>query len=171
MSSDIPSDHPEVLPPPVLWAQRKGLLYVKIALEDCSHPVIKLEKDKLYFRGIGGTEMKDHEITLDFFKEIKPDDSKYLVKGREVEFILIKADEGPYWKRLLKDDKKHHWLKVDFNKWRDEDDSDDDNDTDKNADFTEMMRQMGGLGGNSNTALDDRDGEPDSDDEDLPDLE
>ncbi|XP_013794793.1 co-chaperone protein daf-41-like [Limulus polyphemus] len=142
MSSDIPTDNREILPPPVLWAQRKGHIYLKIALEDCRNPTIKLEKDKLYFRGSGGTEGKDHEITLDFLKEIKPDESKYLVKGREIEFILVKGQEGPYWQRLLKDDMKHHWLKIDFNKWRDEDDSDDDDKMDKNADFNEVRNYL-----------------------------
>lgn len=32
---------------------------------------------------------------------------------------------GPYWERLLKEKTKQHWLKIDFNKWKDEDDSDD----------------------------------------------
>ncbi len=41
-----------------------------------------------------------------------------------IEFALEKAEEGPYWERLLKDKTKQHWLKVDFNKWKDEDDSD-----------------------------------------------
>uniref|UniRef100_A0A1W7R9X9 Prostaglandin E synthase 3 n=1 Tax=Hadrurus spadix TaxID=141984 RepID=A0A1W7R9X9_9SCOR len=156
------------LPPPILWAQRKNLLYLKIALEDCKNPTIKLEKDKLFFRGKGGTDNKDHEVTLNFLKEIKPEDSKHVVRDRGTEFVLIKAEEGPYWSRLLKDDKKHHWLKVDFNKWRDEDDSDDD--MDGGTDFEEMMRQMGGLGGGG-TDLGDLDGEADSDDEGLPDLE
>ena len=39
--------------------------------------------------------------------------------------MLIKANPGPFWKRLLKSQQKYHWLKVDFNKWKDEDDSDD----------------------------------------------
>ena len=38
--------------------------------------------------------------------------------------MLIKSEEGPYWPRLLKESKKCHWLKVDFNKWKDEDESD-----------------------------------------------
>ena len=51
--------------------------------------------------------------------------SKQLISGRGIDFVLIKAEEGPYWPRLLKDTKKCHWLKVDFNKWKDEDESDD----------------------------------------------
>ena len=44
---------------------------------------------------------------------------------RVIEFALEKKDgEGPYWTRLVKDAKKQHWLKIDFNKWRDEDESD-----------------------------------------------
>ena len=37
-------------------------------------------------------------------------------------FILQKKEEGPYWPRLLKDSKKVHWLKANWNKWKDEDD-------------------------------------------------
>ena len=38
---------------------------------------------------------------------------------------MEKTEEGPYWERLLKDKTKQHWLKIDFNKWKNEDDSDD----------------------------------------------
>ena len=37
--------------------------------------------------------------------------------------VFPQAEEGPYWSRLLEDKTKVHWLKVDFNKWKDEDDS------------------------------------------------
>ena len=33
-------------------------------------------------------------------------------------------ESGPYWTRLLEDKTKQHWLKVDFTKWKDEEDSD-----------------------------------------------
>ena len=47
------------------------------------------------------------------------------MKQRVIEFALEKKESGPYWKRLVKDEKKQHWLKIDFNKWKDEDESDD----------------------------------------------
>jgi cytosolic prostaglandin-E synthase len=95
--------------------------------------------------------------------------------------MLIKANDGPYWKRLLKDEQKYHWLKVDFNKWKDEDDSDNE-DVAGGGDYEEMMRQMGGLGGRGMgcpnmqdmSDLDDKDGDGcglDSDDDELPELE
>lgn len=47
------------------------------------------------------------------------------IRDRNIELVLKKKEDGPYWSSLLKDKKKVHWLKVDFNKWKDEDDSDD----------------------------------------------
>lgn len=89
--------------------------------------------------------------------------------------LLVKAKEGPYWPTLTSDKKKHHWLKSDFNKWKDEDDSEDEMGTGGGDNFEEMLRQMGGLGGGAGgkPSLDDMDGEgeTDSDDEPIPDLE
>jgi len=63
-----------------------------------------------------------------------------------------------------------HWLKTDFDKWRDEDDSD--VDESKDAAFEDMMGKMGdynGLGAGHDDAEIAND--DDSDDEELPDLE
>uniref|UniRef100_T1JH99 CS domain-containing protein n=1 Tax=Strigamia maritima TaxID=126957 RepID=T1JH99_STRMM len=163
----------QMLAPPMQWAQRKSAVFLTICLEDCKEPLIKLEPTKLFFKGKGGTDKKEYEVTLNFFKEVNATDSKYVVRDRVIEFIIKKKEEGPFWKRLLKDEKKYHWLKVDFNKWKDEDESDDE--LGGNQDLEEMMRQMGGLGGaGDKPSLEDLDtgidGE-DSDDEELPDLE
>merc|ERR1712011_40192 len=106
---------------------------------------IKVESDKLFFKGVGGPEKKQHELTINFFKDIDTKKSKYAARDRVIEFALEKKDSGPYWKRLVKEEKKQHWLKVDFNKWKDEDESDDE--AGGGQDLEEMMRQMGGLGG------------------------
>jgi len=78
----------------------------------------------------------------------------------------VKKDGGPYWPRLLKDTSKVHWLKTDFDKWRDEDDSD--IDESKDAAFEDMMKNMGD---GYNGPISDDELAHDSDDEDLPDLE
>lgn len=49
------------------------------------------------------------------------------------------ASDSKYWPHLTKEKKKYHWLKVDFKKWKDEDDSDD-----------EAVSGAGGMGGDSN---------------------
>ena len=53
-------------------------------MTDLQDPVINVEKKKLHFKGVGGTEMKEHEVTMEFFKEIDPDKSKFAVRPREV---------------------------------------------------------------------------------------
>ncbi|CAN7996750.1 unnamed protein product, partial [Ixodes hexagonus] len=156
--------------PPVLWAQNKSAVYLKVALEDCKNPTIELTADSLHFKGTGGVDAKPHEVTLHFFHPIKADSSKYVVRPRGTEFVLAKAEPGPFWKRLLKEETKFHWLKVDFNKWVDEDDSGDElaGPGAGGGDFEEMMRSMGGLGDDD---MPDMDQGGDSDDEEIPDLE
>lgn len=160
----------EVIPPPVVWAQRKDILMVTIQVPDCVDPVIKLDADKLFFKAVGG-DLKHYEISMEFLEDVDTDKSRYKVLPRQIEFYLRKKTEGPFWKRLLKTDVKAHWLKVDFQRWKDEDDSDDD-EFDRAQNLDEMMRQMGGLGSVEKPDMDDldMDGE-DSDDEQLPDLE
>ena len=57
----------------VTWAQRNNLVFLTICLEDCNSPDIKVEKDSLYFKGIGGPDKKTHEVTMKFFKEVDPE--------------------------------------------------------------------------------------------------
>lgn len=160
-----------ITPPPVMWAQRNNLVFLTICLEDCKEPQIKLETDKVYFHGVGGTDKKVHEVTIEFYKDIDAEKSRHFTRDRNIEFVLIKKELGPYWPHLQKDKKKYHWLKVDFNKWKDEEDSEDE--LGQGDDLEEMMRQMGGLGGagDGKPSFDDLEGESDSDDEGLPDLE
>lgn len=114
-----------VTPPPVMWAQRNSVLFVTICLEDCANPTVKVEPEKLYFKGVGGTDMKVHEVTINFYKEIDATKTIQKSQGRSFEFVLTKKEEGPFWPRLTKENNKFHWLKSDFNKWKDEDDSED----------------------------------------------
>ena len=81
-------------------------------------------------------------MNLKLLKEIQPEKTKYQVKPRCIEFALEKAEEGPYWERLLETRTKQHWLKVDFSKWKDEDDSDDEA---GGGDLEDVMRNMGDL--------------------------
>lgn len=121
-------------------------------------------------------DKKCYEVTIPLYKEIDPDNCKTVNKGRNIEMLIAKANaKEPFWPSLTSDKKKHHWLKCDFNKWQDEDDSGNEAGLGggMGGDFEEMMRQMGGLGGGGDKpSLDDlEDEEEDSDDEALPYLE
>ena len=79
------------LPPPLVkWAQRPSLLFITICLEDCKNPKIDVKPDHLHFEGTGGPDKKDHEVTLNFLKEIDTEKSKYSVNDRAIVFALQK---------------------------------------------------------------------------------
>lgn len=174
-------------PPPVTWAQRRDKVFLTINVEDGKDAKIDLDGNKLHFQAHGGPEGQSYEVTIEFFKEINPETSKYTVLSRNIPMVIMKK-EGDYWPRLLKEKTKVHYLKTDFEKWRDEDDSDTEGGDDMQLE--DMMKQMGnfngGAGGpdqmnmmqqmgqmaNMNGAggLNEAE-EEDSDDEELPDLE
>lgn len=173
-----------------MWAQRKAGVFLTICLEDCKDPQIELSAGKVHFKGVGGTDKKEYEMDLELYDEIDPAKSTQKNKGRVIEFELKKSKES-FWPRLTKSSEKKHWVKVDFSRWKDEDDSEDEAEGGLGGpgggpagatDFEEMMRQMGGLSGgglgggmgmSDKPSLDDLEKETDSDDEDdeLPDLE
>ena len=41
-----------------------------------------------------------------------------------MQFNLIKKEQGPYWPRLIKDEKKYNHIALDWNKYVDEDEED-----------------------------------------------
>ncbi|KAK5972836.1 CS domain-containing protein [Trichostrongylus colubriformis] len=86
--------------------------------------------------------------------------------------LHIPKKEAKWWPRLLKEKGKVHWLKVDFDKWKDEDDSGAEDGMPGfgggagGFDLNSYMNQMGGGGG-----APDFDGLDDESDGDMPDLE
>jgi hypothetical protein len=58
------------------------------------------------------------------------------VKPRGVEFILAKKNPGPYWDKLLSTNGKPKWLKVDWNKWKEEDELDEQDEGFNDVDFS-----------------------------------
>ncbi|XP_074659041.1 prostaglandin E synthase 3-like [Tubulanus polymorphus] len=155
-----------IFTPTVLWAQRNDILYITINVEDIRHPDLKLEKDCLSFSCAAGPEEKEYAFKLEFFKDVVPEKSKYQLhkQMRNIPMVIHKADEG-FWDRLVKDEKKYHWIKTDFDKWADEDDSDYES---KETGFEDMMSQMSSFQAPNEEDFNE---EEDSDDEDLPDLE
>ncbi|XP_043229604.1 co-chaperone protein daf-41-like isoform X1 [Amphibalanus amphitrite] len=166
-----------VMHPSISWAQRSNLIFLTINVEDVTKPEIKVEENRLYFKGTGGSDKKTYEADLELYGSVNAEDSKQQISDRNIQLVLMKKTEGPYWPRLLKDSAKVHWLKVDFGKWKDEDDSDDDENAGSDMNLEAMMKQMGGLGGGgagdgSKPNMDDlSESDDESDEEKLPDLE
>lgn len=142
-----------------------------------------MDEDSLFFKAVGLPENKNYEVKINFHKKINTD--KVISKncGRCYEFVISKADtKADYWPSLTNDKKKPHWLKVDFNKWKDEGSDDEDEAGGGGAgmdsgmgNFNDLMSSMGGMGGEGDKPsfddLDNNEEEEDSDDEEIPDLE
>ena len=106
--------------PQVKWAQRRDLIFLTICLEDCKCPKIDLLPRYLKFQGFSGPENKQYKLNIEFLKEIIPEKCRFAIGDREIDFVLEKLESGPYWDRLIKSKTKTHWLKVNFDKWVDE---------------------------------------------------
>ncbi|CAK9094246.1 Protein wos2 (p21) [Durusdinium trenchii] len=131
---------------PVKWAQRQDTLFVTIDLPDVVKDTAKIELTDEMLKFSGQSEGKDYELELEFYKEAKgidssSEDSKYSIKPRSINFLLVKKEEG-FWPRLLENKQLQKTnVKVDFDKWQDSDEEDD-------AGFnTEGMEGLGGMMG------------------------
>lgn len=93
----------------------------------------------LTFTGHSDTLKKTYHVELEFYAEIDPTASKINHTARDVEMKLRKKElTEEYWPRLLKESKKMHFLKTDFDKWVDEDE--------QNEAEEEDFSQFGGMG-------------------------
>eukprot|EP00246_Nothoceros_aenigmaticus_P003323 TRINITY_DN143_c0_g2_i1.p2 TRINITY_DN143_c0_g2~~TRINITY_DN143_c0_g2_i1.p2 ORF type:complete len:158 (+),score=40.49 TRINITY_DN143_c0_g2_i1:207-680(+) len=152
------SRHPEVV-----WAQRTEKVFLTIELPDAKDPKVKLEPEgKLTFSATAGAENQAYDLDLDLFEKINVEGSKINVGLRHTFIVIEKEDKG-WWKRLLKaQGKTPPYVKVDWNKWVDEDEE---KDAPKLDNF-----DLGGMDDFSDLNVGGH--EPDSDDdEDLPELE
>lgn len=139
----------EVATPEVLWAQRssagdasKNFIYLTINVPDVPKDgsQLDLKPTTLNFTGTSGTLKRKYHVELEFFAEIDPAESKINHTAKNIEIKLQKKElKEEYWPRLLKDSKKLHFLKTDFDKWVDEDE--------QNEAPEDDFSQFGGMGG------------------------
>ncbi|KAL2044198.1 hypothetical protein N7G274_002903 [Stereocaulon virgatum] len=138
--------------PEVIWAQRssktdaeKNYILLTIAAPDVPDKSFKvdLKPTSLTFTGHSETKKQTYHVELRFYDEIDVEKSQTHHTSRDVMFKLRKKTmKEEYWPRLLKDTKKMHFLKTDFDKWVDEDEQDAAPDDDMGG-----MDGMGGMGG------------------------
>jgi hypothetical protein len=78
---------------------------------------LNLTPTKLTFTGHSETKKTTYHVELEFYAEIDPENSKTHHTDRDVEIVLRKKElKEEFWPRLLKDSKKMHFLKTDFDK-------------------------------------------------------
>lgn len=157
------SRHPEVT-----WAQRTDKIYITILLPDAKNANVKLEPEgKLTFSATAGSQDTTFELNLELYDKVNVEASKISVGLRHILCVVEKAEKG-WWKRLLKGEGKTPlYLKVDWDKWVDEDEEDEKVGGDADFGGMDFSRLGGGLGGGGMDFSGMGGGdEPDSDDED-----
>jgi len=160
-----------VIPPPIEWAQRADILFLTVGVE-CNDVVHDFTEDTFHFKGTSVDSQKLYEVTINFLHKVNREKIAIKNTTRCIEFIITKAAPGPYWTSLTNDKKKPHFIKADFNKWKDEDDDDDEEGGAADG-FSNMENMFAGLNtSGAKPGFDDlEDEQEDSDDEELPNLE
>merc|ERR550514_887385 len=115
------------LKPAVKWAQREDKLFLTIELTDVKDEAITLTPEgKFTFAGKGGPTGQEYGFELELYGEIDVDGSSRLINANKLFFNMAKKESGPYWPYLMKEKRKEHWIKIDFTKWKDEDEDSED---------------------------------------------
>ena len=165
------------LHPMVLWAQRKEHIFVTIQVE-AKNPKLQITETAISFSG-EGEKKTAYACEIPLFAPVDADAMKQAQSARHIQLLIPKQDkDAEWWPRLTKEKIKHQCIKVDFDKWKDEDEVEAaGGDADfgmpgmgGNFDLNSMMSQMGGLG-DERPDLGELGGDDDSDNEQLPDLE
>jgi len=78
---------------------------------------IDLQSNKLTFTGESTSKKVTYHLDIEFFAEIDPQESKISHTDANIAMVLRKKElKEEFWPRLLKDSKKQHYLKTDFDK-------------------------------------------------------
>ncbi|XP_063901977.1 prostaglandin E synthase 3-like isoform X1 [Zophobas morio] len=126
---------------PFQWAQDKRSVFLTVNLPDIKDEKVGLSENKVTFEGKSKDALWTNELEL--YGTIIKDKSVIEKSDRKLTFTLAKEDTEKFWPRLLKGNKRHHWLSTDFSKWKDEDESDED-DKFGGMDFSSMMNDSSG---------------------------
>ena len=128
----------QTLTPAFKWAEDNERIFLTIELQSAADVQVQLQPSHFTFKAKQGNDT----FALDFELPKKIDTSKstWSVKGRQVEILLVKAEEDEgYWHQLLKDKNQYKGrVKIDWDLWRDEDEE---------KAIPDDFGGMGGMGG------------------------
>jgi very-long-chain (3R)-3-hydroxyacyl-CoA dehydratase len=126
--------------PFVYWAQDNDKLFLRVDLRDAKDVNIALNNKKLDFsaNGHGGQGNRGYQFSLNLTDNVK-DAPTFKTTGSQIDIELAKV-KGEFWKNLIAEPKKPHWLKFDFSRWKDSDESD--HEMDQKNDFMSNEDKM-----------------------------
>ncbi|XP_055922148.1 very-long-chain (3R)-3-hydroxyacyl-CoA dehydratase [Eupeodes corollae] len=144
MNSSTTTTSKQQLTPLVYWAQTEDQITLKVELKDSKQPNVRFDEKSLKFStyGLGARGLNDYQFALNLFSKIDDDDSHFKVYDSKIEFT-IRKEQPAWWPRLTATPQKPHWLKIDFDRWRTEDDVvDEDEPRDVMEDYSSASRKL-----------------------------
>ncbi|KAJ9675445.1 hypothetical protein PVL29_024389 [Vitis rotundifolia] len=153
--------------PTVKWAQRSDTIYITIDLPDAKDVNLKLEPEgKFFFSATSGADKIPYEIDIDLFDKVDVNESKASIGLRNIRYLVKKA-ANKWWSRLLKQEGKPPvFLKVDWDKWVDEDEEPEDKQG-ADMDFGDFDFSKLNMGGGEDLDDDAADKDEENDDSDT----
>ncbi|XP_078160633.1 co-chaperone protein p23-1-like isoform X1 [Carex rostrata] len=153
--------------PSTNWAQLSDTVFITIELPDAKDVKLNLQPDGHFsFSAKSGADNVPYELDLELFDKVKVNESKAAVTSRHICYLVAK-EKKKWWPRLLKQaGRTPVYIKVDWNKWVDEDEEKD-NKIGSDMDFSGMDFSNLGMGGPDDMVDDDDDEDEDDDDESV----
>ncbi|CAD5184870.1 co-chaperone protein p23-2-like isoform X1 [Musa acuminata AAA Group] len=112
--------------PEVLWAQRSDKIYLTVSLPDARDVFAESEPHGAFKFSAVGAQDEHFDFSLELYDAVVPEASKINIGMRNI-ICSIKKEKKGWWKRLLKSEEKPApYIKVDWNKWCDEDEEESD---------------------------------------------
>jgi len=132
----------------LLWrrAENNDNIYLTVEVSDAKDVKVEIKEDTVTFAAT--SQGKSFALDMKLKKKIDAAKSTYAVKGRDLQFLLVKADDSQGWWNALLADKNAYKgrCKIDWDLWRDEDDVEEKDAGDFGAGGMPGMGGMGGMG-------------------------
>ncbi|CAG9534478.1 unnamed protein product [Cercopithifilaria johnstoni] len=109
--------------PFVYWAQNERLLFLTIDLKDSSDACYAITGKTFEFRatGVGAHGRCEYSFQLPLFSEVEME--KVGQEGGSKLFYVLKKKDAMWWPTVLEDGGRYSWLRIDFDRFEDPDES------------------------------------------------
>ncbi|XP_056860173.1 uncharacterized protein LOC108836868 [Raphanus sativus] len=108
--------------PEVKWAETTDKIFLTVVLADSKETKFNLDPEGVFdFSAKAGPENHVYELKLELHGKVNVEESKINIGVRSI-FCIIEKAEPERWNKLVRGGKAPHYVKIDWDKWVDEDD-------------------------------------------------
>jgi len=130
--------------PFVLWAQDADNILLKIDVQDARNPRIKIGEHSVdvLTEATGASGVTIYRAHIDLLHNVHEKESSFMVLSNHIDIKLSKYSKNDWWSRLSSEKSKLPWLKIDFDRWKNEDDDEDEKDEEEERQKQQLTRDM-----------------------------